>query len=100
MIDVRQNATNGSYELEMIFCVLDEKSRELSSPFVSKNRGTALRVFTNTVNSGKEGNMLAQYPQDYTLVCVGEFDRSRGITAAGEITRIIRADEVLRVEGK
>lgn len=81
--------------VEKLFSIKDEKSDLFSMPFTSRTRGTAIRIFEQTVNNNQEGNLLSKYPQDYTLYQIADFDTLTG-QILSNIEKIMRADEVAK----
>lgn len=64
-----------------IFSVYDKKARIYDRPFSVPSDAHAARSFQQEVNRADENNMLYQYPDDYTLYHIGDFD-----TEVGKIT--------------
>ena len=62
-------------------------------PEASDNDALAVRTIRGVVNSGK--GLLAQYPEDFELWYVGEFDNQTGIIAPGEMRCIVRLNALL-----
>lgn len=59
-----------------IFSIRDQKSDVFNTPFFKKTVGEAERDFRTLVNDGK--SMVNQYPDDFDLYWVGEYDDSTG----------------------
>lgn len=57
-------------------------------PQVAQNDALAVRSIRGVVNSGK--GILAQYPEDFELWCIGSFDETTGIIIPGELKCVIR----------
>lgn len=55
-----------------MFSVYDSKAKVYMQPFYMMNKGTAIRAFDQTCNDPK--SQFHQYPEDFTLFEVGEFD--------------------------
>lgn len=60
-----------------IYSVYDSKGLLYQLPFYSASDATAQRSWAaNIINDPNSG--YAQFPEDYTLFCIGEFDDSTG----------------------
>lgn len=59
-----------------IFSIRDQKGDVFNTPFFKKTIGEAERDFRTLVNDGK--SMVNQYPDDFDLYWVGEYDDSTG----------------------
>lgn len=59
-----------------LYSVYDLKARTYDNPFPHENHETALRAFHQAAKS--TDNFLSQYPEDYMLMFVGEFDNQTG----------------------
>jgi len=58
--------------IQNLFTVYDEKAHAYLPPFFMPQRGQAVRVFTDCINS-KE-HQFGNHPHDYTLFHLGEWD--------------------------
>lgn len=67
---------------QKMYAIQDIKSDTFNAPFCSQNEATALR----TVRQAMQGeSLLSQYPEDYRLFELGEYDDTRGtITSENE----------------
>lgn len=63
-----------------IFSVFDSKAEVFSPPFFAQTKGLALRSFTDLVNDPK--TTVHQYPADFTMFELGEFDDVKGVVTA------------------
>lgn len=61
----------GSYLKMILVSVFDKKSDEYAPAFCVANIATAVRSFESTVKRGD--NDLSNFPEDFSLVKVGEF---------------------------
>lgn len=62
-----------------LYSILDVKAN-MYGPIISfENDMTAIRAFSEMLISGDKNSMLALYPTDYLLFCVGSFDQKTGI---------------------
>ena len=57
--------------------IYDSKAEIWLDPWVVTSRAAAARQFHSQVND-ERNTMLNQYPEDYTLFCLGEFDDRTG----------------------
>lgn len=57
-----------------IFTVHDSRAEAYLPPFYMRTKGEAIRAFETTVKD--TNSQFNKYPQDYTLVELGEFDES------------------------
>lgn len=60
-----------------LFSVRDSKAMVFSQPFFQPSVPAAVRAFGASVNSGDGG--LSQFPDDYSLYHLGEFDDESGV---------------------
>lgn len=58
-----------------VFSIFDTKAKLYGQPFFSKNQATAVREFSLAVNGT---GMMSEYPEDFTLYCVGNFNFDSG----------------------
>lgn len=79
-----------------LFCIKDKKS-DFGNIYEMPNEGVAVRDFGQTVmRPAPDGrvNMLADYPDDYCLCVVGEYDHTTGkITCYDEPKIIAEANQ-------
>jgi hypothetical protein len=62
--------------LQKIYTVYDSKVETYLSPFISSHKGQALRDFERVANDSQ--TTVGQYPADFTLFEIGEFDTVTG----------------------
>lgn len=62
-----------------VFSVYDSAADAFLQPFFAPTVEFAVREFRRAVN--EEGHQFNQYPDDYTLFHIGEFDQSSGALA-------------------
>lgn len=60
-----------------VYSVYDMKAGSYTPPFLARTPGEAVRIIANTVRSVE--SILAQYPADFQLVLVGEWDEMTGV---------------------
>ena len=58
--------------IQLIFTVFDNKAKAYLRPFFLRSKGEALRAFIDLVND--ENHQFGQHAEDYTLICIGEWD--------------------------
>lgn len=63
-----------------IFSIFDQAAGAFLPPWHASTLEVALRRFRATVNAHTEANPIAEYPEDYTLFHLGEFDQATGET--------------------
>lgn len=59
------------------FSIRDQKGEVFHPPFYKKTHGEAERDFKQLVSDGK--STVSQYPEDFDLYYVGEYDDQTGI---------------------
>lgn len=60
-----------------VFSVFDSAANLFLEPFQCRTIEEAIRRFRSTVNH-PEGSLISEYPEDYTLFHLGEFDQETG----------------------
>lgn len=63
-----------------VFSILDTKAGTYNPPFYQKNVGEATRTFSK-ICSDRE-SLISQYPEDFVLCLVGDFDDESGIISS------------------
>ena len=59
-----------------IYSIRDAKAEVFNRPFFLHTHGEAERAFAQ--NAAEPKSMINQYPEDYDLYCIGEFDDQTG----------------------
>lgn len=59
--------------IQEMFTIRDSKSGTFQPPWYATNKADAQRQFHMSVNSKKETNIVALYPEDFDLYFVGKF---------------------------
>lgn len=59
------------------YSVHDSAADAFLLPFFDHRHQMAMRTFGHAVQ--QDGHKFCEYPQDYKLFCIGEFDDSKGI---------------------
>ncbi len=77
----------------LIFTVYDEKAKAFLTPFFLPEKGMAVRVFTDCVNS--DDHQFGKHPSDYTLFCLGEWIDHDGVIDAKQKVAIGNGVEFL-----
>lgn len=63
--------------MKKVFCVKDEKAGQYYEPFCMGNTIDAQRTFMQGMRTEK--SMISQYPEDFNLYCIGEYDELTGL---------------------
>lgn len=64
--------------MKLLICsILDQTAQAFFQPMYFNNKGTAIRSFSDAVNSGS--GEISRHPDQYTLYQIGEFDDSTGL---------------------
>ena len=75
-----------------IYSIKDTKG-SFYDPMLALNDALATRNVRGVVNSGK--GILAQYPEDFELWLIGEFDQETGIITPLPLTFIVRLNSLV-----
>ncbi|AXH77456.1 MAG: nonstructural protein [Microviridae sp.] len=59
-----------------VFSIFDTKLADFAPPFCSLTEASAIRSFTDEINSGQ--SPLAKHPEDFSLYMLAEYDSSTG----------------------
>lgn len=59
-----------------IYSVYDKQAESFSPPYTQPTDGLAIRQFSQHVNDPKL--IMAKYPDDFELYCLGQIDESTG----------------------
>lgn len=59
-----------------VYCVYDKKTGVYMFPFFSNHDGDAVRMFMSACKT--QDSVLGDYPEDFDLYCIAEFDRDCG----------------------
>jgi len=62
-----------------LVCVRDVKLGEYNNPMCVPSLGVAQRSFQDEVNRADKANTVYNYPNDFSLYHVGDFDTERGV---------------------
>lgn len=73
--------------MEKIYSIRDEKAECYGVLFTAVTDGCALRVFDQLLQ--RDAEKIAKYPEDFSLVCLGEFDTSCGAVVGLPSPRVI-----------
>nr|QJB20664.1 MAG: nonstructural protein [Microvirus sp.] len=72
-----------------IYTLRDAKAEVYHSPFFQKTHGEAERTFNKLVHDEK--SMISQYPEDYDLYYLGEYDDQTGTIQSVVPQHIVKA---------
>lgn len=59
-----------------MFSIYDSKSDTFQTPFFAQSNGTGVRMFHKLANDSD--TIVGQYPSDFTLFEIGQFDDTNG----------------------
>lgn len=80
-----------------IYSIRDAKGQIFNTPFYQRTHGEAERNFRTVANDPK--STIAQYPEDYDLYYMGEFDDQSGkFLALDTPQHIIKAIQCLKTD--
>lgn len=65
--------------IKQVYAVRDVKTEIFLSPHFMHTHGEAERSFTQAVRDSDRNNPLSQFPNDYDLYHVGEYDDHNGL---------------------
>lgn len=82
--------------MKKLFSVYDSKAAAFNMPFSSANRSTAVRDFTRAAND--PSTSMYEFPEDYTLYEVGEFDEDLGTLVARTPDPVVVASSVIKAK--
>lgn len=63
--------------VQKIYSIRDAKAECYNQPFIKFTHGEAERDFTSLINDNK--SIVAQYPDDYDLYYLGEYNSATGV---------------------
>lgn len=66
-----------------LFTIYDGAALAFMRPFVAQSDGSAIREFSDIVNS--DDHPVALHPEDYALFSLGTFDEGTGELVAGKL---------------
>lgn len=86
----------------LMFSLFDSKAQSFGQPFFFRNRGEALRAFTDLANDKKA--MVGLHPEDFCLFALGEFDDQTGKfvvlkapESMGLAQEFVKSDSIMKV---
>jgi len=59
-----------------LYCIYDKKTSTYLPPTVHVNDAEAVRMLDNAIKNNQAG-LISEYPDDYALYCVGEWNPSK-----------------------
>lgn len=65
--------------IKKLYTVYDKKAQNCLGIFPANNDLVAIRDFSQTCSYKDEKNMINKFPEDYNLLCLGEFDEETGV---------------------
>ena len=63
---------------KIICAVYDSQAQVYGQPIFTPTKGTAIRAFTDEVNTPHEHNNMNKHPSDFALFQRGEYDDNEG----------------------
>lgn len=79
-----------------IYSLFDKKSKLYGNTFTEINDGTAIRQITQALQ--QEGSVIAQYPNDYALYKISQWDDEAGHLLNPDRTHVIDLDQLTAKE--
>lgn len=76
MVREQKGVRKGATMQLKIFTIRDTKGEIYHPPFYQRSHGEAERAFTQLINDPK--SQISQYPEDYDLYYLGEYDDQTG----------------------
>lgn len=61
----------------LVFAVRDMKAETFGNPIIQRTRQEALRAFG--AEASREGSLVHQFPGDFSLYLIGEYDPENGL---------------------
>ena len=81
-----------------LFSIKESKTSAFTGVYRFVNIGVAVRSLQSAAKGGQMG-LVAQYPADFDLYCIGSFDEDSGVVSS-EISLVVHFSEVLADAGK
>lgn len=78
--------------VQKAYSIFDHKSEIFNKPFFAHTHGDAERQFTRIANDSQ--STIYQFPEDYVLFHIGEYDDNSGRFISKEPEPIIKAIQV------
>lgn len=80
-------------KIKGVFALFDKKSGMYLSPFVEVTDGTAIRQMQQV--SSQKDSLIAQYPSDYSLWRVADWEDDNGMVCFADNMFIIEIDKLI-----
>lgn len=61
-----------------IYSVKDEKTGAFMKPFSALHNEAVIRSLRSSISQKNPGDSIAEFPEDFSLWCLGEFDQDTG----------------------
>lgn len=81
-----------------LYSIKDSKTSAYAGVYMFVNNGVAVRSLQSAAKAGQMG-LVAQYPADFDLYCIGSFDEDSGVVDSS-ISLVAHFLEVLGDAGK
>lgn len=79
-----------------VFSVFDTKLAVFGNPWFDQRVESAIRAFTDAVNSPGDNNMWNKHPEDFSLYLLGEFDNDTGTFDLDKPRNLLTASSIRR----
>lgn len=81
-------------KMNKLYSIYDSKAKLYFRPFTARTRGEALRLFQQAANDKQ--TQIGEYPEDFILFEIGEFNDSNGNLTAEPHTSLGKALDYVR----
>lgn len=75
--------------MKKLYSVFDKKAAVYCAPFLAHNMASAIRDLSRAANDPQ--SVVGQYPSDYELYEVGDWDENTGVIEARSVTFVVNA---------
>ena len=79
-----------------LYSVYDRRAMEYTPPMAMPTDAHAVRSFTQEVNRADTGNNLNQFPEDFAMMKIGEFNQDTGAITPHAPTLVLEASAAKR----
>ncbi|UPW41170.1 nonstructural protein [Sigmofec virus UA08Rod_5336] len=81
--------------LQIIVSIRDIRNNWMQ-PFVQQSKEVAIRTFKSMVNNKVPENLIANFPEDFEMFKIGEWDETTGTIKTCEPEEIAKATQCLK----
>lgn len=83
---------------QLVVCtVLDMVAKQYGRPFFTVSTGSAIRGFSDEVNTPHEQSVLYKHPNDFQLYCIGTWDDETGRFTLDDVPSLLVSGSQVRV---